>query len=211
MGMSRRKVVLWFYGVTLVFLAMGFAAYWSRGQWIPVLMGAATLLLLVCGGRLHFARDWFAVGRVVGESLQMRQETQYALTLARWLELEGSRRNSVEELWHDLVFAAQRLGFSYVKMTLADGQKVWQENGGCPPERSSVQALDGGRQGTLELKAPSCEMNPAHFQNHQTCDRSFCPCVADIRVFEIVTDLMAEGWTKAITRLQNGRPRPRPV
>ena len=55
MGLSRRKVVLYFYGVTLVFLAMGFAAFWSRGHLIPVLLGLATILLLLCAGKLHFS------------------------------------------------------------------------------------------------------------------------------------------------------------
>ena len=54
MGLSRRKVVLYFYAVTLVFLAMGFAAYWSRGHLIPVLLGVGTLILLLCAGRLQF-------------------------------------------------------------------------------------------------------------------------------------------------------------
>ena len=39
MGLSRRRVVFYFYGVTLLFLAMAFAAYWSRGNLIPVLLG----------------------------------------------------------------------------------------------------------------------------------------------------------------------------
>ena len=57
MGLSRRKVVLYFYAITLIFLVMGFAAFWSRGQLIPVLMGLATLILLACAGGLHFSRD----------------------------------------------------------------------------------------------------------------------------------------------------------
>src|ERR1035437_706114 len=51
MGLSRRKVELYLYAVTLIFLAMGFAAFWSRGHLVPVLLGLATLILLVCAGR----------------------------------------------------------------------------------------------------------------------------------------------------------------
>ena len=93
MGMSRQKVVLYLYVVTLLFLVMGFAAYWSRGRLIPVLLGAATLILLLCAGKLRFSQDWFAVGQVVGNSLDMRQEVHYALTLTHWLALEGGRRD----------------------------------------------------------------------------------------------------------------------
>src|SRR5256885_16682486 len=39
MGLSRRKVVLSIYAITLLFLGMGFAAFWSRGQLVPVLFG----------------------------------------------------------------------------------------------------------------------------------------------------------------------------
>jgi UDP-GlcNAc:undecaprenyl-phosphate GlcNAc-1-phosphate transferase len=198
MGLSRRRVVLYLYAVTSIFLLMGFAAFWSRGQWVPVLLGLATLVLLLCAGKLRFSRDWFAVGRVVGNSLEMRQEIHYALSLMKWLVLEGGRRNSGEELWSDLVVAAQRLGYSSVKMTLADGQRVWEQTNGCPPTHSVVQALQGGRFGTLELTAPDClaEADPA--QPSQDCERSFCPCVSDVRVFEIVSELLAEGWVKGV-------------
>jgi len=204
MGMSRRKVVLSFYAVTSIFLAMGLAAYWSRGNLIPVLLGIGSLLLLLCAGRLSFSRSWFAVGRVVGHSLQMRQEIQYALTLMRWLALEGARRHSAEELWSDLVFAAQRLGYSSVKLTLADGQRVWELTNGCTPTRSVIQVLQGGRLGTLELKAPSCEVGAVPVQGTQPCERAFCPCVGDERVLDIVCELLAEGWVKAVTVLQKG-------
>ena len=203
MGLSRRKVVLYFYAVTLVFLAMGFAAYWSRGHLIPVLLGLATLVLLLCAGKLRFSRSWFAVGRVVGDSLEMRQEIQYALVLMRWLALEGGRRDSVEELWSDLVFAAQRLGYSSVKLTLADGQKVWEQATCGQAPHAVVQVLHGGDFGTLELKAPSCGAGTDVGQRVQECERSFCPCVSDVRVFEIVSELLAEGWGNAVSKFKN--------
>jgi UDP-GlcNAc:undecaprenyl-phosphate GlcNAc-1-phosphate transferase len=208
MGLSRRKVVLYFYAVTLIFLAMGFAAFWSRGHLILVLVGLATLLLLLCAGKLHFSRHWFAVGRVVGNSLEMRQEIQYALTLKHWLALEGDRRDSAEELWSDLVFAAQRLGYSSVKMSLADGQRVWEQANGCSPTLSVVRVLQGGRSGTLELKAPSCVADADPAQRTQACERAFCPCVSDTTVFEIVSELLAEGWVNAANKLSNGNQAP---
>jgi len=208
MGMSRRKVVLSFYAVSLVFLAMGFAAYWSRGNLVPVLLGLGALILLLCAGKLRFSRNWFAVGRVVGSSLEMRQEIQYALALVRWLTLEGGRRNSAEELWSDLVFAAQRLGYSSVKLALADEQRVWEQANACQPSRSVVEVLQGGRSGILELKAPSCNLGPAPAQRRQECKQPFCPCVSDGKVFEIVSELLAEAWVKAVGNLQKGDQAP---
>ena len=203
-GFSRRKVVLYLYAVTLIFLAMGFAAFWSRGHLVPVLLGLATLILLLCAGRLHFSRHWFAVGRMVGNSLEMRQEIHYALTLMRWLALEGGRRNSAEELYSDLVFAAQRLGYSSVKLTLADGQRVWDQTNGGQSTRTVVEVLHGGDFGTLELKAPACGIGSDSAPWTQECGRSFCPCVSDERVFEIVSELVAEGWVNAVSKFKNG-------
>jgi UDP-GlcNAc:undecaprenyl-phosphate GlcNAc-1-phosphate transferase len=198
LGLSRRRVVLYLYAVTSVFLLIGFAAFWSRGHLIPVLLGLATLVLLICAGKLRFSQDWFAVGRMVGNSLEMREEVHYALALTQWLALEGGRRNSGAELWSDLVFAAQRLGYSSVKMTLADGQRVWELANGCLPARSVVQVLQGGQFGTLELKAPYCPAEANAGQPFQDCSGSFCPCVSDGRVFEVVSELLAEGWTKGV-------------
>jgi hypothetical protein len=208
MGLSRRRVVFYFYGVTLLFLAMAFAAYWSRGHLIPVLLGVGTLLLLLCAGKLRFSRGWFAVGQVVGNSLQMREEVRYTLALMRWLELEGGRHSSAEELWRDLAFAAQRLGYSSIKMSLADGERVWASANGWPRTHSVVQPLEGGRLGTLELAAPVCETGEVLVPGTQTCERSFCPCVADEQVFGIVSELLAEGWVKAVRKLENGDQTP---
>jgi len=207
MGLSRRRVVLYLYGITVVFLAMGFTAYWSRGHLIPVLLGIGTLILLLCAGKLNFSRHWFAVGRVVGNSLGMRQEICYALTLMRWLTLEGGRRNSVEEFWVDLLFAAQRLGYTSVRLSLADGQRAWQQPNGCGPTRSVIYTLQGGRLGTLELQAPRCDSSAGQPQQPQVCGRSRCPCIADDRVFEIVSELLAEGWVNGVSHL---RPKDRP-
>ena len=203
-GMSHRKLVLSCYAVTSVFLALGFVAYSSRGSLLPLLLGIGTLILLLCASRLGFSRSWFAVGRVVSNSLQMRQEIQYALTLMRWLALEGGRCHSADELWPDLVFATQRLGFSSVKLTLADGDRAWELTNDSTPTRSVLQVLQGGRLGTLELKAPCCEVGAVPIQGTQPCERSFCPCVGDKRVLVIVCELLAEGWIKAVIQLQRG-------
>src|SRR5439155_14194529 len=153
MGLSRRKVVLSLYAVTLIFLGMGFTVFMSDGYWIPALLGLALLLMLLCAGRLSFSREWFSVGRVLGNSLSMRQDIQYALCLTRWLALEGRRRNSVDSLWPDLVFVARRLGFTSLKLTLEDGTRVWEEPAIAGPTHSSRQELR--RCGILELQAPS--------------------------------------------------------
>ena len=210
MGLSRRRAVLWLYGVTLVFLVMGFAAYASHGDLIPLLLGSAIIVLLGCAGRLSFSREWFAVGRTIGNSLKMRQEVHYALTLTRWLALEGERCTSVEELWSDLVFAAQKLGFTHLSLTLADGQRTWERNDCCQPHHSARNALQGGRFGILELKAPDCKSGDAALACPRLpdCTRPFCSSLANPTVFEIISDLLAEGWGNAATKWSNGKHTP---
>lgn len=211
LGHSRRRVVLSFYAVTLVFLAMGFAAYWSRGQLVPVLMGMAALVLLLFAGRLPFSREWFAVGRVVGNSLAMRQKVQYALSLIRWVELEGDRALSVAELFDDLTFAARKLGFTRVTLRLPDGERVWSAKGTIRTQRTVLFDLHSGC-GTLELEAPeSCQADASSSRKCSlkgVLNPEKCPCVADSRLFEILGELIAEGWLKGARRLQLQNPAP---
>src|SRR6266567_5103395 len=210
MGLSRRKVVLSLYAVTLIFLGMGFTVFMSDGYWIPALLGLALLLMLLCAGRLSFSREWFSVGRVLGNSLSMRQDIQYALCLTRWLALEGGRHKSLEGLWTDLLFVTQRLGFSSVKLTLADGERVWeQQDVQVPVPMHVVQhQLQGGLCGSLELKVFSCQMDAvdsAYVSQTSEEDATSCrPDLMDVKLFEVVSELVAEGWVKAATVWRKG-------
>ena len=44
----------------------------------------------------------------------------------------------------DLVFATQRLGYSSVKLTLADGEKIWGLTNGCQPPVQSFRFFMAG-------------------------------------------------------------------
>jgi len=194
MGFSRRKAVLSIYAVTLVFLVMGFLTFVSEGELIPALLGIAVLILLLCAGNLNFSREWFAVRRLVGTSLEMRQEIQYALSLTNWLALEGPRHASLETLWPDLVFVAQRLGFTAMTLKLADGARVWQSTDSNVSTQSFRHALRGGDAGVLELTAPMIAPDNEGVCKGRKVSRL---AIADPKLFEIVSELVAEGWLKA--------------
>ncbi len=201
-GFSRRKVVLSIYAVTVIFLLLGLLAFVSGGQLIPAALGIGVLILLLCAGKLDFSREWFAVGRVLGNSLDMRQEVQYALSLTRWLALEGGRQPSIDSLWSDLVFATRRLGFSTVKLTLADGARVWQDPAANGETHCFRQELRGGRSGLLELKAPArWPVQEAKSAVDLGCfeknDLAIPAPISDPNLFEILSELVAEGWLKA--------------
>jgi hypothetical protein len=198
------------------------------------LLGVAALVVVLCAGNLRFSREWFAVGRVLGNSLSMREDVRYALCLTRWLTLEGSRRKSVEGLWSDLVFLAQRLGFTSVKLTLADGQRTWKKDGSGETTHFARHELQGGIFGILEVKSHSCAVDdpdstlaiqfPVQVSNVSTSDgmddanstasiraieeMESPPAIEDPKLFEIVSELLAEGWVKATRKWKNGSHTP---
>lgn len=192
MGFSRRKVVLLLYSVTLVFLLLGFVTFWSKGHWTPILAGVGALILLVCAGGLRFSREWFAVGRTVGNSLAMRHDIQSALCLTRWLTMEARRRNSPEALWQDLIFVAERLGFTFVAYGEEREKRVWERNASLP-STLHVDYTIPGRPEIMTLRAPQPPGNiPANAVNED--DSRF----ADSKLFTIIGELLAESWILAI-------------
>ena len=203
MGFSRRRVVLSLYAVTFVFLGMGLLVVWSRANLVPILSGVAALALLVCAGKLRFSRESFSVRRLIGESLAMRQEVQYALSLLHWLDLESARAPSLDSLWSDFCFIAQKLGFTSAKLTLADGGRSWElPERLVAPTTSYRYDLAGGRCGRLELEAQPEPVGSSGAGGQIQAGEG-----AEAAGFEILSELLAEGWGKAASRLRNGPSR----
>lgn len=209
MGFSRRNAVLGMYCFTVFFLALGFAMYASAGRLLPVLAGVGVGVILLAAGRLDFAREWFAVGRMVGKSLNMRREVNYAMTVTRWLSLEGQRAKSMNEFWETLVFVSERLGFSELRLQLEDGTREWRKPAedrftGFHHARFDFKA---GGAGILELRSRVCpccqqgELNGiSETASNEMCERSFGrqgQCIGDERVFAVISELFAESWHKA--------------
>jgi hypothetical protein len=156
-------------------------AFWLEGRALPILFGFAGLVLLLFLGSFGFGREWFSVGRVLGNSLQMRKTTEYVLTLSRWLELEAERRDSLDEMWADFNFMLARLDFSEVRLTLADGQKIWVADETSTPESERHHWRREFNQGmTLEFAAE--------------------PRMMDRQLFGHLCELAAEAWHKAAHR-----------
>ena len=200
MGFSRRKTVLSAYAVTLVFMVLGLVAFWSNNQLTPIMLGVFTLILILCAGGLRFSREWFAVGRVVGNSLAMRQDVQSALCLTRWLAMDARRKNSAESLWRELIFVAERLGFTSVKLTTAGAVKSW-ERPQASWTRGHSRQLTLGNQGDLlelwadrETRPPAGTAAPLSAHEQELLRARF----ADPRAFSIISDVLAEGWVQSV-------------
>jgi UDP-GlcNAc:undecaprenyl-phosphate GlcNAc-1-phosphate transferase len=189
-GFSRRKTVLILYGFSVVCLLMAFGVFWSEGRWVAIFLGLGCLLLLLAASRLNFAREWFAVGRVLGHSLEMRKACQHALALAKWFELEAERCSCAEDLWSDYGFLAGKLGFLRARLRCHGTEKVWEaetlpQSG---KQRQRTVSLHQGRGSCIEFTADAARMNG--------------------NAFEQISDLAAEAWLKGANRWQTVWRRP---
>ncbi len=212
-GFSQARVVLLCYAMTLVFLVLGMAVHWSRGELIPALFVVWIVLLLLCAGACRFSRKWFAVRQVVAQSLGMRAEVGYALCLCRLLELEGKRRSSAAELWPELVRTAERLGFVAVRLTHLDKSYFWQRPHVTEPLDTVHHETDWGWGGRLELSAPNGSGAPVPDPRESNGWVSRQPVLADggSARFEIKSELLAEAWLKATRSYHHESPRLPPL
>ncbi len=184
-GFSRRRTVLTLYGVSLLFLVLGFGVAWSRGQLVPIMFGVLFLTLILSARSFGFTLDWLAVGIALGNSLQMRKETRYVLALSRWLELEAERIETLHGLWVSFLFIAYKLGFSEVTLFLDNGEQIrWQSK-----EFPLEPALQRSRQDLrlANIKAVEFASESAAMSN---------------KLLEHFSELSSEAWLKAAQRWQ---------
>lgn len=154
-GWSRRRTVLTLYAVSLVFLALAFAAFWSGGRMTPILVGCGFLVVLVITPSFGLIRNWLAVGHVLGNSLEMRKEIQYALLMRKWMETEAERCQSLAALWEDFTSVARRLGFTQVTLTHGEARCAWSSGAAHPDLHCHRHELHiQGETVVLELCAP---------------------------------------------------------
>jgi UDP-GlcNAc:undecaprenyl-phosphate GlcNAc-1-phosphate transferase len=179
-GYSPRRAVLTLYFVTLVFLLFGVVVFWSEGRWAPLLFGVGCLAFILSARSFSFSREWFAVGRVLGNSFEMRESIHYALALGRWIEMEAKNCDSVENLWSDFQLILLKLNFAQASLTLLDGRREWKRDDALVPLApltwSRYEFFLGGAF-SVELAIQSGAIAPA--------------------LFEHLSEVAAEAWHKA--------------
>jgi UDP-GlcNAc:undecaprenyl-phosphate GlcNAc-1-phosphate transferase len=217
-GLSRRQVVMVTYAFTAFFLALGFFAFWWHGQHLAILLGLGILITLLAAGQMNFSREWFAVGHLLGNSLNTRAEIQYALAQTRWLVMEGIRCRRIEEICEDAAFIARKLGFDTMRIRLEDRERTWQltpDSGmnrclflhalpghhNCFIELGLVCSKAGGEANsgdTAQLRRSAVRQKSCAFC--QTDEKTPAPAGGTIpaKEFNILGELLAEGWAKAI-------------
>jgi len=182
LGISRERTLLNLYTVCLLCLFLAFGVFYLQGRMLPLYTGLLFLVLLVAGHMSGYTKNWFAISSQLGKSLALRKETQYAMTLNRWLVMEVERHGSVDELWEDYQFVIRKLGFSRVKITLPNGTtNLWQAE---------------------DFEAESADF---HHAAHEISDGTLIEVAANKMLmseilFNLLGDLTAETWYKIALR-----------
>ncbi|HEV3271737.1 MAG TPA: MraY family glycosyltransferase [Candidatus Methylacidiphilales bacterium] len=186
LGISRERTLLNLYTVSLLCLFLALCVFCLQGRLLPLYTGLLFLVLLIAGHLSGFTKDWSRISSQLGQSLSLRKETRYALTLDRWLVMAAERHGSMENLWEDYQFLVKKLGFSKVRLILPDGAAhVWQAEGRDGQAGDRLQAAHEISDGTvIEFTANKQVMPEA--------------------VFSLLGDLAAETWYKAALRCRVG-------
>ncbi len=193
-GVARREVVLGAYIFTAFFLVLGFVTFWNHNEHLPILIGFGALFILLTAGKLSFTNEWFSVGRVLGNSISMRADIQFALAQTRWLILGSERGATLENICEDTALIARKLGFSSMVIQMDSVEKKWM---------------------FTESTGEVCWKFQQKLPSHNECQLELTACIPasenpigttapDIRrlkdevTFEIISDLLVEGWVKAV-------------
>ena len=193
LGISRERTLLNLYTVSLLCLFLALCVFCLQGRMLPLYTGLLVLVLLIAGHLSGFTQNWYRIGSQLGQSLRLRKETRYALTLDRWFVLEAERRERLEDLWEDYQFLVRKLGFSRLKLTLPHGASyLWQAEGFDPDAVPHLRAAHEISDGTvIELTAATKTMPEV--------------------LFTLLGDLAAETWYKAAQRCRSAGPKARPI
>lgn len=189
-GLSRTKTVLLLYAISIVFLLMAFAMFWSEQRYVPIVFGMVFLVFLFMLQGRAMGLDWLTVGRSIGNSREMRRHTQYAMSLSCWLEMEAERQETLDGLWEDFTFVTRKIGFTRAKVVFSDGHRTWT---------SEVHV------NRAELREYVFEFNPgAKMLVLLQCSND----KLDRAIISHLSELTAEAWLKAVLRwsLEKNQP-----
>jgi len=149
LGISKQRVVLSMYFVSVVLSLMGLSVLWTQGRTLPIAVGALSLMALAAMRYLGYVQSWMGLRNQVSRALGKRSDVQYALLYAKVVEMEVERCQSFDEFEEKFQMALRQVGF------LAEGE-------GEQDEAETIQLrFKSGH--SLRLQAP--KSYPVHYWN----------------------------------------------
>ncbi len=182
MGLSKQRVVLLLYAFCVFFSLLALGVLVSQGRLLPVIFGIFMVMMVLSARIFGFFQSWYKLGRLLTAAVMRRKHTRYALLLGEVFLIEAERCGTVDELWEQFGFVLRKLRFDTVMLN--DGERQWRWIGKVASGKTvyrGTQDVHGTMHGELVL----------------TCDTS----QMDEETFYLLSELVAESWSKATRRL----------
>ena len=124
-GVTKTKAVLTLYALSLLAMGFGIAAFAGSGRHIPVLIGLAAAAMVLALQWLNLIPSLSAARTVLKGHWKLRKHSRYLLTLSSWLGMEAERCASLDLLWADFRFLANKVGMARVRLRLNGVERSW--------------------------------------------------------------------------------------
>jgi hypothetical protein len=111
LGISKQRIVLSMYFISVILSLMGLSVLWTQGRTLPIVVGALSILALVAVRYLGYIQSWIGLRNQMTQALGRRSDVQYALLYARLVEMEVERCDSFEEFEEKFRQALRQVGF----------------------------------------------------------------------------------------------------
>lgn len=209
-GRARQEVLLCVYGLNSMLVVAGFRIFRSPDERWPWIFGGAFCGSVIFIGCCAASSPRFEIWTKLRTCWRMRPQVQYARSLVSWLELEAQRGRSPEELWPDLVFTANRLGLVALILKQKGAQHSWRKSRTAPGPVKTYP-LGNGRWGSLRFEAAACvrgKSAPGEDCHSGHCRFGARACLLEPRLFDTITELLAEFWNRTMLQTAYASSRP---
>lgn len=176
---------------SICILLMIFGAIWASSIYMSIFFVVMAVVFIAIARPFGFLREWFVLERMVETSLELRRQTQSALTFCRWFEMELQRCDSVDEIWSNFLLVCQKLRIQCAELRLNNGVRTWAVDGfdsGDKDLYTSKHSWSGDGE-FLELTLSAGRTSVSR------------------RIFDQMAELGAESWFKAMLFWQEKRGR----
>lgn len=185
MGFSRQRVVLLLYGFCVFFSLLSLGVFVSKGRLLPVFFGIFMVAMLLSLRAFGFVQSWYVLGRVITVSALRRKHTRYALLLGKVLLIEAERCVTLDDLWREFGYTLGKLGFHAAEWRSTFGEHRWRRDDGeglSPGDICLTQELRGVVRSQFDFRVEPGKWDEATFQ--------------------LLAELAAESWGRALARWQ---------